>query len=114
MEIVELVRATPGRHHAWYKTDLGTLVRKPLGQKLPRAHEMRWPSEKFVRGRAMAAFLPFIQIWNAYLYASAKERAIAKVGTFMTFIIPVIVLSAVVWAGGWAFVLFIAVRLFRS
>jgi hypothetical protein len=34
MKIVELVRVTLGRHHGWCKTDVGTLVRKPLGQKL--------------------------------------------------------------------------------
>jgi hypothetical protein len=57
--------------------------------------------------------LPFIQIWNAYIYARAKEGVLAKVGTFATFL-PVIVLSAIVWAMSWAFILFIAARLFRS
>jgi hypothetical protein len=34
MKMLELVRVTSGGHHGWYRTDLGTVVRKPLGQRL--------------------------------------------------------------------------------
>src|SRR5262249_38967353 len=71
------------------------------------------PTKTFLRSFAVAALLRFFQIRNALLYASARDGALAKIGTFAT-CIPLIVLSAVVWAGAWAFVLFAAVRLFHT
>lgn len=34
MRIISLKKICPGRRHAWYETDLGFDVRKPIGQKL--------------------------------------------------------------------------------
>jgi hypothetical protein len=74
---------------------------------------VKWSGEKLVNSLAMATLRPFIQIWSAYLYAGTKNGALAKAGMFATFI-PVIVLSVVVWAAGWTFVLYGAVLLLRQ
>lgn len=34
MEILKLKKITPGKRHAWYETDLGFDIRKPLGDYL--------------------------------------------------------------------------------
>ena len=34
MKLIALNRICPGKRHAWYKTDLGFDVRKPIGQKI--------------------------------------------------------------------------------
>ncbi|HZX01032.1 MAG TPA: hypothetical protein VFE87_01400 [Candidatus Paceibacterota bacterium] len=33
-KVGQLVRVTPGRNHAWYRTNRGFLVRKPIGHIL--------------------------------------------------------------------------------
>jgi hypothetical protein len=67
-------------------------------------------ARRVLRGLALAAVLPFAQIWNAYLYASTRDGLPSKLATFATFV-PLILLSAAVWALAWVVVLLVASRL---
>lgn len=41
MRFIELISVTAGGQHAWYKTDIGITVRKPLGQRIYTYPEVR-------------------------------------------------------------------------